>query len=184
MNYMECLGNSFPNVQAINFGNPEVYGDIVWEGGDSLPTQAVLETKILENAKLKKVEELSLACELDIIGGFVSNALGQDAIYDSDQVDQLNLIGATSATAPIDGMPEGFSGPYAVRPIENGVTQPKRYEIHTYAQLRKVLLDGFNFKLVRLQRFNDKRDYVNDVAVTIEDVNAVTWVSVEPPIPT
>jgi hypothetical protein len=180
MKYMECLGKSFPNVSAVCFGDPDVYEDIVWEGGDPLPAKAVLEAQILANLKIDKVTELSQACELEIISGFTSDALGTPAIYDSETVDQLNLIGAASATAPMEGMPEGFSGPYAVRPIVEGVVQPKRYEMHSYAQLRAVLQSGFFFKLVRLQKFNDKRDYVNNVAATIEAVEAVSWTSVEP----
>jgi hypothetical protein len=179
---MECLGMSFPNVFVICFGNPEVYEDIVWEQGDPLPSKAVLDAQILTNLKTKKIIELSKACESSIIGGFRSSALGIEAIYDSELVDQLNLIGAASAVSPMEGFPDGSSGPYAIRPVINDVIQHKRYEMHTYTQLRNVLLDGYYYKLSCLQKFNDKRDYVNDVATTFEEVNQITWQSIEPVI--
>lgn len=184
MNYMDCLGGSFPDVKAICFGDPFNYNDIQWEGGDPLPLKEVLDECVLHDTKDAKVKELSLACEKEIIGGFESSALGSPAIYDSERVDQLNLIGAATATGPVPGVPEGFQGPYAVRPVIDGVIQPKQYIMHSYGQLRTVLLDGFNFKLARLQKFNDKRDFINNVAVTLADVDAVTWDSVEtPPAP-
>ena len=184
MNYMDCLGSSFPNIQAICFRDPFNYNDIQWEGGDPLPSKVVLDECVLHDTKAARIKELSLACEKEIIGGFESSALGTPAIYDSERVDQLNLIGATTATGPVTGVPEGFQGPYAVRPVVGGVIQPKEYVMHTYSQLRGVLLDGFNFKLARLQKFNDKRDYVNNVTATLADIDAVTWDSVEtPPTP-
>lgn len=183
MDFIRSLGISYPNVAAVCFGDPTVYANIQWEGEGPFPTEEEMKAEFLLRLKETKVAELSLACQDEIIGGFQSSALGEPAIYDSEQVDQLNLIGAATATGPITGMPDGFQGPYAVRQIVNGVVQPKQYLMHSYSQLREVLLDGFNFKLVRLQKFNNKRDYVNNVSVTVSDVNAVTWNSVEAVVP-
>lgn len=49
LSYMEAIGNGFPNVQCHATGNGSVYSDIIWDGGDPLPSQAVLDAWIAIN---------------------------------------------------------------------------------------------------------------------------------------
>lgn len=39
MNYVEIIGHKHPTVQVSCNGNPEVYAEIHWEGGDPLPVE-------------------------------------------------------------------------------------------------------------------------------------------------
>lgn len=170
MNYMDCLGEIYPTVFVSNIGDPSNYSDVTWVGGDSLPTQEELDIQLLNINKTLKIAELSKACQIDIIGGFTSDALGTTHRYDSEEVDQLNLIGAYSATEPSESIY------YATRPIVDEVVQPKEYKLHTNGNLRQILGDGAVFKLTRLQKFNAKRDYVNLLG-SISAVLLVTWES-------
>lgn len=45
--YMHAIGEAFPNVQCTCDGDPTVYENIVWTGGDALPSKATLDTTLL-----------------------------------------------------------------------------------------------------------------------------------------
>lgn len=127
----------------------------------------------VNEAKFKQIQFLSEQCRLDIIDGFESSALGAPHIYDSEEVDQLNLVGSVSTTAPTPDAPTGYTIYYAVR---NPATNTKSYEIHTHAQLRQVLADGAQVKLTKLQKFAVKRTLV-EAQTTISGVQSITWTS-------
>lgn len=177
MNYLECLSIHYPELNVVCYGDPTDYAFLVIAEGQVLPIQVELDAWIFSDLKIAKVSELSQACQAAIILTFTSDALGSVNVYDSDEVDQLNIIGAVSATSPLPEAPEGSTMPYAVREVIGGIIQPKAYVLHTHAQLRKVLSDGAFYKLGCLQKFNAKRDYVNGLTTT-EAVTAVTWDSV------
>src|ERR1035437_8764011 len=96
MDYMGCIGTYFPNVFVSCIGDSTVYSNIIWESGDPLPTQAILDTKIFQDVQTSKIAELSANCQAAITAGFLSSAIGGSHLYDSQEVDQLNLIGATA----------------------------------------------------------------------------------------
>ena len=95
--------------------------------------------------------------------------------YDSDELDQLNLVGSVASTAPMEGFPSGFASEYACRPIVNGIPQTKEYKLHTYAQFRMVIYDGVQVKLAKLKQFNDLRNYIDETELTIEQLEAITF---------
>jgi len=176
MNYLDCISENFPTVIFVCNGDPHNYDDVEWLGGDELPPKEILDSLIFAKFKNDKIAELSKACNQVIISGFTSNALGYDCIYDSEEVDQLNITGVLTMISPTPDNQMGYSAPYAVRPIVDGVVTPKVYLTHSYFQLRKALTDGGTFKLVMLQKFNDKRDLVS-VADTIDKINNITLMS-------
>lgn len=144
-------------------GGPTIY----------IPTDQEIDqhpTYLLET-KISKINELSLACKNDIISGFESSALGTPHIYDSEEVDQLNLVGSVATTAPTPDTPAGYSIYYAVRDVN---TNEKSYQLHTHGQLRQVLADGAQRKLFLLQKFATKRAIV-EAQTTVSGVNAITW---------
>jgi hypothetical protein len=176
MNYLDCISANYPTVMVDCYGDTFNYNDLNWLGGDPLPLQADLDAIIFMQLVNDKLSELSAACQADIMAGFVSSALGSPNMYDSTEVDQLNLIGAVSATAPTPSAPSGYSNVYAVRPVVNGVIQPKTYIVHSYGQFRQVLADGSAYKSTKLLAFNTKRNYLLTLT-TVADVDAVTWLS-------
>lgn len=183
MDYLEAIAAFHPDAQVVCIGDPTVYENIVWEQGEPVPTQAVLDATILAQAKTDKIQALSDACQGIITSGFQSSALGYPCIYDSQDVDQINIIGSVTAISPTPDSPAGYSMYYANRPIVNGVTQPKVYTIHTYAQLRQAMTDGAQYKLSCLIKFNTKRDFVNTYCSTFAEIIAVTWDSTDTPPP-
>lgn len=172
---MSALGKYFPTVEASCMGD-EVYENIQWTGGDPLPTADELNKASLTEHKEMKITELSNACAQQIISGFESAALGAPHLYDSEAVDQLNIVGSFSATTPDATSPEGSQTYHAVRPIIDGIPQMKEYKLHDNIQMKKVLLDGVAFKLVKLSRFNDLRNEIlANEERTIAEINDITW---------
>jgi hypothetical protein len=168
ISYLDVLTKYYPGVHAHAHGSD--YSELHWDEGGPIP-QNELEAKMIDIAKEKKIEELSFACEQDIIGGFASSALGEPHMYDSEEVDQINLLGAIAAISPMNGVPDGFAIYYACRHISTG---DKSYEEHTYMQLRGVLQDGSMFKLGKLQQFHMRRATV-DACQSIAEIEAITW---------
>ena len=179
INYVDAIAFFHPEAEVNCIGDPSVYENITWERGSFLPTKETLDSLILTKAKEDQINALSDACQLVITSGFQSNALGSLNVYDSEEVDQLNIIGSVSMISPTPIAPDGYTTYYAVRPVVDGVVQAKTYAVHNYYQLRQAMTDGAQFKLDCLIKFNAKRDYVNANCSTIEQILAVTWDSVE-----
>jgi hypothetical protein len=49
MTYIQAIGIGFPAVQCSAIGDGSVYADLVWEAGDQIPSQVVLDTWIAAN---------------------------------------------------------------------------------------------------------------------------------------
>lgn len=175
LNYLEIISSRYPGLKVICFDDPNVYSNLLSEDETPLPSKAELDNFILEEVKKAQIDFLSSECQKKITSGFISSALGSPHIYDSEEVDQLNLIGSVASTSPTDEFPEGLESQYAVRPIENEIIQPKIYKLHTYKQLREVMTDGSVFKLGCLLHFNEKRSIINNSCSTMEEVTSITW---------
>lgn len=115
----------------------------------------------LDQLKADKIAEINAACRAEIVGGFVSQALGSPYTYDSQEEDQLNLIGAAGL---------GVDIPYRCADAA-GI---KAFRQHTAAQLRQVATDGAMVKLGALQKAANLKAQVA-AAVTEADVAAVVW---------
>lgn len=174
MSLITLLGKHYPGVRAHCIGDDTVYSNLVWDGGDPLPTEQELQNIALTDVKGIKIKQLSDTCAQAILDGFISPALGSPFKYDAEDVDQINLLGAVTATSPSAENPTGTSMMYAVRPVVNGVYGAKYYTLHTHAQLKQVVVDGAAYKLTCLQHFNELRNDVN-AAATLEEVAAVVW---------
>ena len=124
-----------------------------------------LEQQILLLNKNKKVNEINTACAKEITSNFNSDALGDTHIYQSEQTDQLNLIGVVIA-----GQDDYFK--CGVEDADGNVTW--NYEKHTIAQLQQVLQDGKVHKQGLLQKANILKTQVAN-ATTVEDVEAIVW---------
>lgn len=176
MDLMTTLAKNFPNVFAHVEGADGGYANLVWEGGAPLPSEAELMAAHLKDHKETKIQELSDDCAKDIVSGFVSAALGTEHLYDSEPVDQLNIVGSYVATTPDTINPQGSQTYHASRPIINGAPQLKEYKLHDNVQMKKVIMDGVAFKLAKLTRFNNMR---NEILVnttrTAEEIAAITW---------
>lgn len=116
----------------------------------------------LNDVKIAKLADLSLACKTAIEGGFTSSALGTVNTYDSAIEDQVNLAGAAALGAASMWRCANAQG-------------VKVFVQHTAAQLKQVAADGAAFKLAKLQAIDTLRGQVNS-AITIAAVNAIVWV--------
>ena len=144
--YIETISRFYPDISAYTVGSE--YSDIVWQNGGPVQ-QNILDNDVLTLTKEYKIRELSGFCENAIVSGFLSSALGHDHIYDSEEVDQINILGALLSTFPNPLQPDGGTIYYACRDADEDM---KEYEPHTFYQIMKVVQDGAAFKLMQLQK--------------------------------
>jgi len=121
--------------------------------------------RTLDKLKESKTSEINSACSKAITSGFTSSALGTSYSYQSEQTDQLNLIGVVTA-----GQDDYFK--CGVADANGNITW--NYELHTIAQLQQVLGDGKVHKQGLLQKANTLKAQVTG-ATTVKDVEAVVW---------
>lgn len=181
IDYVRAIGELYPDVHVFCNGDPTNYADLQHEGGGQIPIKEELDYMYMEYVKEGRIRELSDECAIRIRFGFISNALGVPKLYDSEEVDQLNLLGSVAMIAPTPENPEGTSTWFAIRDpalTRNNIRGPKEYAIHTHPQLKQVMIDGYNFKLGQLLNFNNKRDFINNNNLTFEQISQVTLDSV------
>ncbi len=116
----------------------------------------------LDQIKQAKISEINSKAKQEIISGFISNALGTTHLYQSKEVDQLNLIGLVSA-----GQDDYFKCS-----ADGGSTW--KYKLHTIDQLKQVLADGKKKKLEILIKAGSLKEKVIN-ATTKEEVEAIVW---------
>ena len=131
------------------------------------PTSNVFEKKDfreLEEIRNEKIEEINKACEIEIISGFTSTALGDEYLYQSDRDDQLNLMGLVA------NQKDNY--------LKCGIYENKKfnwdYKIHTIDQLKNVLADGAEYKLKILTKANILKNNINN-SIPLEEIDRIIW---------
>ena len=119
----------------------------------------------LKQAKKQKISEINGKCKQEIEAGVASSALGSEHIYQSEPVDQINLMGVVLA-----GQDSLFK--CGVKDDKGNITWS--YKQHTIAQLQQVLQDGKVHKQGLLQKANTLKTQVAN-ATTVKDVEAIVW---------
>jgi hypothetical protein len=140
--------------------NPMVIQQAIsaWEALTPLPPT---DTEVLATAKTERIAAINTACAAAITGGFTSSALGALHTYDSEETDQINLIGAVSL---------GIDMPYKCADAA-GI---KAFRLHTAAQLKQVAIDGATVKLAALEKASALKARVV-AAGTVGEVEVVVW---------
>lgn len=142
---------------------PNVYSDYnttakEWEENTS---------KKISFFKGEKTEEINSDCKKKIISGFPSSALNSIHLYESEEEDQINLVGMKD---------RGVDLPLKCS-ADNGLTW--EWKPHTPAQLKTVFDDGVDFKLTQLQKCASLKAQINAIdpasQTAIADINAITW---------
>ena len=108
-NYIDLVGEYYPDSQVTSTGDPSVYNNLVWI--TTAISQEDLDLVYLSDYKANKIIEFSELAREDIVNGFDSSALGSPHLYASEPEDQLNLIGSVSS---------GVTMPYSCRAYTSG----------------------------------------------------------------
>ena len=125
------------------------------------------DTEIIKTTRALKIDTINKACAMEIIGGFVSGALGVKHKYKSEQIDQLNLIGMVAG-----GTDDYFKCSEDIdKAVEDTVYQ---YKMHTSEQLLQVLNDGKVYKQTLLQKSATLKSQIAK-ATTVKKIEAISW---------
>lgn len=101
----------------------------------------------LDSLKQKFSDRVNELCSIKITSGFRSSALGEEHIYDSEDYDQWNMIGAAAVQAPTY---------YKCRKT----TGEEVFVLHTGAQMIQVLRDGAQLKLFFMMNAKNLKDRI------------------------
>lgn len=122
----------------------------------------------LDDVKAGKIQELSNACNSEILKGFYSDADGTNKLYDFDLENQVNLSAYKSniLLAKLSGTP-----------IENISYYAKGESCHDYTadQFLKLVNDAETFKAECIAKYKDKLKPAVMACTTVDEVNAVKW---------
>lgn len=129
---------------------------------DKIVIERIKVSADIELVRNKKISELSMACENEIVSGFDSKALGASHKYQSDRDDQSNLIGVAVA---------GNGGLFKCSE-DGGVTW--EYKDHTHEQIMQVIQDGKEMKLSALAKFGRLKALAKSAA-TVQELKAISW---------
>lgn len=159
----QCIGEVTSRQIGMN-GKDYIYIDDMKKV--SAETIAVAKSIQLEKEKNIKLIEINKSCTIAITSGYLSLALGVEHMYQSEEIDQINLMGAKV---------RGTSAPIKCS-LDGGKTW--NYEIHNEEQILKVYNDGAFLIEKNLLKANDIKRQLSD-AKTIEDVNNIEWEEVK-----
>lgn len=127
------------------------------------------DTPTLDAIKAERIGILRAACEAQILGGFVSEALGAVHTYPSDLKAQINLMGSVTDSL-IPSLPEDWQTPFWVCD-EAGSW---KWEMHNAAQIQQAGRDG-KAAVVAAQTKLGGLTAAIDAAKTKKAVEAITW---------
>lgn len=152
--------NKFINISKDIFETQMNNGANYYENGQFLIKDIRTPTEILKELKATKTNEVNKSVKAFIIAGFDSSALGPSHKYQSDETDQLNLIGVVSG-----GIGQKFKCS-----ADGGKTW--EWKFHSAEQLKEVLKDGADTKTQLLENATVLKNSIA-TAVTIEEVMAI-----------
>jgi hypothetical protein len=136
-------------------------------------TFIVKDFRTLSELKLSKISSINKICEGFIVGGFLSSALGNFHIYQSNRDDQINLMGLFTA-----GADDLLKCGEVTTVLEEDGTKTEtiswNWKPHTVVQLKKVFDDGAMFKKQQLMKANTLKDQVL-AATTVEELVLIEW---------
>lgn len=118
------------------------------------------EDEILTQDKAEKTNKVNEDVKTLIISGFTSSALGTNHMYQSDETDQLNLIGAVTS-----GVAQAFK-------CSSNDGESWQWKMHTITQLQTVLRDGASYKNQLLENASTLKSQIQ-VCTTIEELEAI-----------
>jgi hypothetical protein len=125
----------------------------------------------LPDAQAAQIAALYAACDAEMVGGFVSSALGAAYTYPTKPTDQVNLIGAaTDANNPSN--PSTWTRAFWCAD-GSGVWDRRD---HTAAQMRQVMADGATAREALSAQLASLVAQV-EAATTVAAVQAIVWTS-------
>ena len=115
-----------------------------------------------------KLTELKSSCELEILSGFSSSALGEEHHYPAKTIDQANLNASVTASM-YPNLPPDWTTPFWCEKDGEWL-----YKLHTAAQIQQVGLDGKNTILACLAK-NEGLQTLLKACTTLEQIQGINW---------
>ena len=132
-------------------------------------TNALNTPASIDEERSLMIELLTDRCARKITGGYISNALGEDHLYPSDETAQRNMMGSF-LEALIPGLPDDWTTPFWCANEQ----RQWQYRDHTAAQIIAAGRAG-KAHVIACQSHLATRAAQVMAAKTVEEVSAITW---------
>ncbi len=137
----------------------DLFNEFLADGG-MVEDVKTLNEKVKES-KEHKINEINKACKESIVSGFKSSAKEIEYKYESDEVDQLNLIGAVTT-----GVRQNIKCS-----SDNGLTW--QWIDHLSSEIKQVLKDGAISKATYLQKAALLKEQIS--TASLEQLDQIKW---------
>lgn len=131
------------------------------KSGFALGKYIKTEAELLKEERARKTNEINLACRNEIIGGFKSSAKGDEYLYRSTELDQMNLIGQVAT-----GVRQNVKGS-----SDNGLTW-KRLD-HLNSELKQLLKDGATIVDTLKEKAFQLKNQIS--TASLEQLDQIKW---------
>lgn len=139
---------------------------LIWN--EKLKKVEVDEKKEISILKKSKRNEINSLCEVSIISGFKSSALGEEYFYYSTLEEQTTLNSLINLGFDSNLKAQKIS---LVEGVE--VKEERKQYPHTLAQLRQILIDGAIHIKVQIDRKDELEVLINNA--TAEELELIEW---------
>lgn len=148
---------------------PPPRGKMLGAGPNSKPSWVKSPSKSLDEEKADKVTELTAACSAEIVGGYVSNALGTSHTYPSKPTDQANMT-ASVVSSLLPGLSSNWETMFWCADSNGNWA----FVSHTTSQIQQAGSDGKAFIQTQQAKLEGLKQQVS-AATAVADVQAITW---------
>jgi hypothetical protein len=145
------------------------YDAIEWRDDRAKPTWADIAAASITLARIERISELTADCGAAIVSGFASSALGSPYRYPYKTTDQINLMGAVSASL-LPGLDPDWTTPFWCADADGQWS----FRSHSAAQIQAVGRDG-KAHVVACQTLLAQLTTAVSAATTVEAVKAIVW---------
>lgn len=134
-----------------------------WDG------QTIVWSPDLDRLREMRVEQMSAACERQIVDGFLCSALGEQHLYPAKTKDQINLLGSIA-----DANMAGDDPDWRTQFWCADAAGAWEFRDHTVDQIQQVGKTGKRAILAAMGKNELLRRQI-DAAMTAAEIEAITW---------
>ncbi|MGW9947006.1 hypothetical protein J2W92_002343 [Rhizobium leguminosarum] len=154
---------------SLTANDQDAYDALEWIDARAKPSWSAIEAAGLAGDRSIKIAELTVACAAAMVSGYTSAALGDEHIYPSKVIDQINMMGSVTASL-LPGQPQDWTTPFWCAD-ETGAWA---FRLHTAAQIQSAGADG-KAHILHCQTKLSQLSAQVMAAASAEAVAAIVW---------
>ncbi|MBD8654112.1 hypothetical protein IFT68_00540 [Oxalobacteraceae sp. CFBP 13730] len=152
--------------EPIDWRRPTETSALHWSAEDGM---SWVESASIDELRARRIEVMSLACEQQIVAGFMCSALGEDHLYPAKTKDQINLLGSIADASMAGSDPDWRTQFWCA-----DAAGAWEFRDHTVGQIQQVGKTGKRAILEAMGKNEMLRRQIG-AATTAAEIEAITW---------